>query len=161
MLYDIRGGKKEVIEMKNNLNNLDERVYPIVITPAVEGGYVVDLPDFEVNTEGDSLLSAIYMAKDAMEMMGVYWQDVGRELPQPSKIADMLGSLEGESFVTLVPVNFDAYRKKTERRVVRKSVTIPSWLNAAAEKAEVNFSAVLQKALKDVLEIADPDSAGL
>ena len=141
-------------------NILGERVYSIVVTHVVEGGYVVDLPDFEGNTEGSTLLDAISMAKDAIEMTGVYWQDVGREIPQPSRIEDVLESLEEGSFATLVPIDFDAYRKKMERRVVRKSVAIMSWLNAAAEKAEVNFSTVLQKALKDILGMTDPDSAG-
>lgn len=55
--------------------------------------------------------------------------------------------------VTLVDVDFAEYRRQNDMRAVKKNCTIPSWLNAAAEKAGVNFSAVLQAALKRELNI--------
>ena len=51
-------------------------------------------------------------------------------------------------------VDFDAYRKMLENRTVRKNCTIPSWLNEKAEQAGINFSAVLQKGLKEELNLA-------
>jgi predicted RNase H-like HicB family nuclease len=122
-------------------------VYPVVLTPAKEGGYDVYLPDFEKNTQGDDLAEALYMAKDALEMMGVYWQDENMDIPEPSSIADI--KAEDGEIVTLISVDFDEYRRRTESRAVKKTLTIPSWLNAKAESAGVNFSAVLQEALKD------------
>ena len=55
--------------------------------------------------------------------------------------------------VTLVDVDFDEYRRRNENRAVRKNVTIPSWLNERAEEAGVNFSAVMQDALKARLHL--------
>ena len=53
----------------------------------------------------------------------------------------------------MVDVDFDEYRKKHEMRTVRKNVTIPSWLNEEAESANINFSALLQKAIKAELHL--------
>ncbi|MDR0519693.1 MAG: type II toxin-antitoxin system HicB family antitoxin [Clostridiales Family XIII bacterium] len=132
---------------------MDKRklVYPVVLTPAEEGGYSVYMPDFEKNTQGDDLAEALEMAQDALEMMGVFWQDENREIPPPSDIGDI--KAEQGDIVTLVPVDFDAYRKRTDSRAVKKTLSLPSWLNAKAEVAGVNFSAVLQEALKERLGV--------
>ena len=55
--------------------------------------------------------------------------------------------------ITLVDVDFSEYRKKNDLRAVKKNCTIPSWLNFEAEKAGVNFSAILTAALKKELKI--------
>ena len=57
--------------------------------------------------------------------------------------------------VTLVDVDFSEYRRKNDMRAVKKNCTIPSWLNFEAEKAGINFSAVLQAALKSELKISN------
>lgn len=57
------------------------------------------------------------------------------------------------AIVSLVDVDFAEYRRKNDMRVVKKNCTIPSWLNFEAERAGVNFSAVLQAALKSELHI--------
>ena len=57
------------------------------------------------------------------------------------------------AIVSLVDVDFAEYRRKNDMRVVKKNCTIPSWLNFEAERAGVNFSAVLQAALKNELHI--------
>lgn len=56
--------------------------------------------------------------------------------------------------LTLVDVDFDKYRRKHEMRTVRKNVSIPSWLNEEAESANINFSALLQKAIKSELHLS-------
>ena len=63
---------------------------------------------------------------------------------------------ESESdIITLVDVDFDEYRRKTDMKSVRRNVTLPSWLNFEAEKSGINVSAVLQKALKRELHITN------
>jgi predicted RNase H-like HicB family nuclease len=128
---------------------MKKSVYPVVLTPAKEGGYCVSVPDFDCDTQGDDLADALYMAEDVISLMGVVMQDDGEAIPPPSDI-DSVKAAKGE-IKTLVSVDFDAYRRKTESRVVRKSLTIPSWLNVKAEDAGVNFSSVLQEALKEKL----------
>lgn len=126
-----------------------KNAYPIILDPADEGGYVVYVPDFDIYTQGDDMADAMYMARDAISMMGCYQEDEGQNIPNPSSI-DSIES-ESDKIKTLVDVDFDSYRKKNDNRAVRKNVTIPSWLNAEAEKAGINFSATLQNALKEQL----------
>ena len=126
--------------------------YPIILTPD-EVGYVVYIPDFDINTQGDDLTESIEMARDAIGLCGIDLEDDKKELPTPSKLKSI--STKGEEFVTLVDVDFSEYRRKHELRTVRKNVTIPSWLNEAAEAANVNFSAVLQNALKAELQLPE------
>ena len=124
--------------------------YPIVITPA-GGDYVVAVPDLDINTQGTSLADAMAMARDAIGMWGCYEQDEKRPIPAPGRVQDVKAA-PGE-IVTLVDVDFDEYRRRHENRVVRKNVTIPSWLNEQAEQAGINFSAALQDALKSQLHL--------
>lgn len=123
-------------------------VYPIVLIPD-KNGYVVSVPDFDFMTQGEDIADAIDMARDAISLMGVQYQDDNKTLPQPSEI-QKIPHKDNET-VTLVDVDFSAYRKMLEQRSVRKNCTIPSWLNEKAEQANVNFSAVLQSALIEKL----------
>lgn len=126
-------------------------VYPILLTPA-DHGYVVTVPDLSINTEGANLADAIEMARDAIGLWGITEQDAGRDIPpastQPVPHAD-------NELVTLVDIDFDAYRRANDLRTVRKNVTLPSWLASLAENAGVNFSQVLQDGLKARLHVAD------
>lgn len=126
--------------------------YPIILTPD-EVGYVVYIPDFNINTEGDTLTEAIEMARDAIGLMGIDMQDDGTTLPEPSDFTTIQKKSADGDIVTLVDVDFAEYRRKNDLRTVKKNCTIPSWLNFEAEKAGVNFSAVLQAALKKELHI--------
>lgn len=123
------------------------KVYPIILTP-IETGYVVYVPDLDINTEGQDLADAIAMARDAIGLWGITQQDLSNQLPEPSPSYSKLS--EGD-IVTLVDVDFQAYRRAHDYRAVRKNLTIPSWLNTEAEKAGVNFSQILQEALKEYL----------
>lgn len=82
-----------------------------------------------------------------------YMQDDGEALPEASSIASAQAEAPSGAIVSLVDVDFAEYRRKNDMRVVKKNCTIPSWLNFEAERAGVNFSAVLQAALKSELHI--------
>ncbi len=125
-----------------------KNVYPVVLIPDKEG-YVVNVPDFDIMTQGDSLSDAIDMARDAISLMGVQYQDDNKLLPDASKVSSVVH--EEDEIVTLVDVDFASYRKMLENRSIRKNCTIPSWLNTIAEKNNINFSAVLQAALIEKL----------
>lgn len=125
-----------------------KQAYPITIQKD-ENYFVVYVPDFEINTQGETVAEAMEMARDAIGMCGCYKQDEGQKIPVPSDMASVAHG-DGE-ILTLVDVDFDEYRKKHEMRTIRKNVSIPSWLNEEAERANINFSAVLQKALKSAL----------
>jgi len=115
-------------------------------------GYVVYVPDFHINTEGDTLTEAIEMARDAIGVVGIDMEDDGEKLPEPTAISEVRTETETD-IVTLVDVDFGEYRRKNDIKAVKKNCTIPSWLNFEAEKAGVNFSAILTAALKSELKI--------
>jgi predicted RNase H-like HicB family nuclease len=126
--------------------------YPVILTPdEKDGGFDVYIPDFEKNTCGNDIYEALEMAQDAIEMVGVYREDENLPIPAPSKLEDIAHA--AGSTVTLVAVDFDEYRRKTETKAIKKTLSLPSWLNAKAEAAGINFSAVLQDALKERLAI--------
>lgn len=126
--------------------------YTIVISKT-DDGYFVTIPDFEINTQGEDVADAMVMARDAIELMGITFEDDGKPLPKP-------GTVKAEKefdddIITLVDVDFTAYRKKLDDRAVRKNCTIPYWLNVEAEKNNVNFSRVLQDALIEKLHVSN------
>jgi predicted RNase H-like HicB family nuclease len=129
-----------------------KRAYPIVITQGKEY-MVVFIPDFNINTQGKDIPDAIEMARDAIGIVGVDMQDDGETLPEASSINNIEANTTTGAIVSLVDVDFTEYRKKNDMRAVKKNCTIPSWLNFEAERAGINFSAVLQAALKRELNI--------
>lgn len=124
-------------------------VYPVVFTPLEDGGYMAYVPDLEINTSGSDLADAIAMARDALGVVGIDMEDDGKPFPTPST---NVPHEEGE-LVSLVDVDLTAYRRAIEKKTVRRNVSLPSWLNSAAEAAGLNVSAVLQTALKQQLGI--------
>ena len=127
-----------------------KQAYPVIITKDKDF-FVASIPDFETGTQGESLAEAIEMARDAIGMCGCYMQDEKKDIPIPTDIGNV--TKEASDILTFVDIDFDEYRKKHEMRTVRKNVTIPSWLNEEAESANINFSALLQKAIKAELHL--------
>ncbi len=129
-----------------------KKAYPIIMTQGKEF-IVVLVPDFNINTQGKDIPDAIKMARDAVGLMGIDMQDDGEALPNASSLSDVHSQAPSGSIVSLVDIDFAEYRRKNDMRTVKKNCTIPSWLNFEAERAGVNFSAVLQAALKSELHI--------
>ena len=138
-------------------------VYPAIFHKSREGGYVVVFPDFDYGaTEGKTLEEAIEMAED---YVGTWLYDDfvnSREMPVSSKINDISIEIpederefyvEGESFKTLIGLDMLKYVNECKNQTVRKNVSIPSWLNEMAKKSNINFSNILQEALKHELGI--------
>ena len=128
-------------------------LYPAVF--AKEGTqYSVHFPDLEsCYTMGDSLQDAYEMASDALCMTLYTMEEELKEIPAPSATSD-IKTQEGE-FVTLVSCDTMEYRVFYNNKSVKKTLTIPEWLNTMSEHAGINFSAVLQAALKQELHLAD------
>lgn len=130
-----------------------KQAYPIVLT-RTGGFFAVHVPDMQIDTQGKDLPEALEMARDAIEMTGVYLEDQKRDVPPPSSLNEITKERESD-ILTLVDVDFDAYRRRTDQRTVRRNVALPSWLNERASDAGINVSAVLQRALKQELHITD------
>ena len=125
------------------------KVYPIVLTPT-KSGYVVSVPDLDINTQGKDIAEAIFMARDAIGLWGICQQDDNCEIPEPSTIEPPHD--QGE-LVSWVDIDFDEYRRKHDNRTVRRNITLPAWLDEAASKANINVSGFIQSALKQHLRI--------
>ena len=122
-------------------------VFPALLTPEGEG-YNVSFPDLpSCYTCGDNLADALTMAEDALSLVLMDMEDEGKAIPEPSNAAPCP---EGAR-ATLVKADTAAYRKRVNNRAVKKTLTIPQWMNEAAERQGVNFSQVLQDALRAIL----------
>ena len=120
--------------------------YPAVFHPE-DAGYSVFIPDIPgCSTQGDTMDEAVEMAKDAIGLM------LEGESEYPRSSAPSALSLGREDFVVMIPFNPAEYARKNNRSV-KKTLSLPAWLNEAAEAAHLNFSGVLQDALKAKLDI--------
>ena len=131
--------------------------YPIIMTKG-EKFIVVFIPDFNINTQGKDIPDSIEMARDAIGLIGTDMEDDGEVLPDASSLDDVRTNAPSNSIVSLVDVDFDEYRKKNDMRAVKKNCTLPSWLNYEAEKANINFSQLLQQALIQKLKLTNRKS---
>lgn len=128
-------------------------------------GYSVIFPDLNyLATQGDSFEDAMQMAVECLASYLYTAQRDGDAIPTPSKLADVdpvAVSKEldpdlpvGETIVNVVSVDVAEYAKKHFEKSVKKTLSIPAWLNDAAMAQGVNFSQVLQRALKEQLHMA-------
>lgn len=123
-------------------------VYPVILTPAETGdqsGFSVYVPDLEINTQGCNLAEAITMARDAIGIKGICEQDLGNAIPLPSTSEP---PHEENELVSWVDIDFDRYRKLNDMTSMRINVTLPKGLKVRGDEAKVNFSGLLQDALK-------------
>lgn len=123
---------------------MDEiKVFPIIITKDEDNSdypCFVEIPDIDGMTEGKSIADAMEMAKD---YIGTY--SLEDKLPESNT---NLPQAKDGATVTLVIVNVSEYKRKNDNKVVRKSLTIPNYLNELGIEKGVNFSEILTNALK-------------
>ena len=125
--------------------------YPAIFTKE-DDGYSVVFPDIDgCATCGNTLPEAMEMAEDALCLMLYDHEEDGDEIPVPSDIRRI--DVDENSIVSLVCCDTVEYRKLYDNKAVKKTLTIPNWLNTLAERSGVNFSTVLQNALKQQLNI--------
>lgn len=125
--------------------------YPAIFHKAEEGGFWISFPDIpECLTEGDNMQQAYEMAVEALGLALVNRKEEKEEIPIPSEI-DKIHEEDG----TIVIIEFDMqeYLRKHNSRAVKKTLSIPEWLNEEATAMGVNFSQVLQEALMSKLNI--------
>ena len=127
-------------------------VYPAIFTKE-EGGYSIRFPDFEsCYTSAENTAQGLEMANDVLCLTLYDMEQRGMEIPVPSEVNDV--PHENREFVTLVACDTDWYRRYYDSKAVKKTLSIPSWLNTLAEQNALNFSQVLQEALKEKLHIS-------
>jgi predicted RNase H-like HicB family nuclease len=119
-----------------------------------EGAFMVTFPDLPgCITTGDTIEEAIDMAQDALCLF-LYSKEEDKEtIPLPTKPRDIRA--EGEGFTSIIAVDTEDYRRYFEVKSVKKTLSIPAWLNSRAEAAHAPYSQILQQGLKDYLGIKD------
>lgn len=125
-------------------------VYPAVLYSDDDkiGVSIPDLPG--CYTFGNDKAEALFMAKDAVEMW--LWDAENNQETIPIA-SDSLPLKKGET-LTLIAADTNEYRKANDTRAIKKTLSIPAWLNHQAELANAPFSQILQQGLKDYLRIA-------
>jgi toxin-antitoxin system, antitoxin component, hicB family len=127
--------------------------YTAVLHPEVEaGGYSVSFPDLPgCYTQGDTLEEALAMAGDAL---GIYLYTLKEDgLPFPAASAPGKIRAETGDFTTLVAWDEANYLRRTDTHAVKKTLTIPAWMDSLAKEHHVNFSQLLQTALRRELGV--------
>lgn len=124
-------------------------IYPAVFHKE-DDSYWVEFPDLEgCQSFGETLSETMSMAQEALGLYVVDLLENDKSLPQPSDINTL--KAEENAFITLVSVDANVYRRDT--KAIKKTLSIPSWLNEEAEKKHINFSSLLQEALRQELSL--------
>ena len=129
----------------------DNYIYPAVFNYAEDGISISfpDLPGCFSCAESDE--EAYFIARDAMRGWLLVAEEYGDEIAAPTPLKDV--ALEANQRAVLIDVNLAFYREAYRNRAVKKTLSIPAWLNDLAEKEKINFSFVLQSALKERLNV--------
>ena len=129
-------------------------VYTAVFSlePGTEETYNVTFPDLPgCHTFGENLNDAIEMAHDALCLWLYDAEQDNKDIPTATPPAKV--KVEGNDFVTAISVDTDFYRRFYSKKLVKKTLNIPMWLNERAERENINFSRTLQEALEARLQI--------
>ncbi|HBG1246771.1 TPA: type II toxin-antitoxin system HicB family antitoxin [Clostridioides difficile] len=130
----------------------NEYIFPAVIAKHDKGDYEVNFYDFSnIITCGDNLEKAFLMAEDALKLELFDLYSDGLEIPKPTQLNNI--STKENQTAILVKVNLKETIKEYDSKSIKKTLSIPSWLNKEAEKNNINFSQLLQEALKNKLNI--------
>lgn len=129
----------------------DNYIFPALFDYA-DDGITITFPDLQgCNSCAETDEEALYMAKDALRGWLLVSEEFGDEIPNPSQLKNI--KLEENQRAVLIDVHLALYRDAYKNRAVKKTLTIPAWLNEIAEKENINFSATLQEAIKKQLHL--------
>ena len=127
--------------------------YPAIFTEEKNGNITVYFPDLEgCSTYGHDIIDALAMAGDSLSLMLYDMEEDNDPIPEPTPLQDL--KVKKGSFASYISVDTMQYRKKFHNRAVKKTLSVPEWLNESATAAGLNFSQILQEGLKQALNIA-------
>lgn len=127
--------------------------YPAIITYE-DNVFYIGFPDFEkefYNTYGDSFEEAVEMGKEYLVLLLEELENKKKEFPAPSKIKQVKELLEDNQELVYISLNYEYEKSLVKIAYVKKTLTIPSYLDILAKNKNINFSQVLQEALKEKL----------
>ena len=127
-------------------------VFTAVFKPEENGMYSVNFPDLQgCYTSGDDMADAVYMAQDVLCLTLYDMEQDNKTIPTASSPQDI--KTADCEFTSVVAVDTESYRRYYENKTIKKTISIPMWLNERAKHENINFSGVLQEALKSRLQI--------
>jgi predicted RNase H-like HicB family nuclease len=127
-------------------------VYTAIFTPEKNGAFSVHFPDLPgCYTSGDDMPDSVNMAQDVLCLWLYDMEQDNKNIPAASNPCNI--KTKNDEFASVMVVDTETYRRFYENKSVKKTLTIPMWLNERAERANVNFSQILQESLKKYLHI--------
>ena len=131
---------------------MNKLFYPAIFHKAEEGGFWITFPDIpECMTQGNDIQDAYEMAVDALGLAITSRKTEKEEIPTPSEPHNI--TLSKDEFCVVIEFDMLAYQKRTNSKAVKKTLSIPEWLNEEATALGINFSQVLQEALMQKIGI--------
>lgn len=121
-------------------------IYPAVFTYEDGCEIAVEFPDLDVATSGENENDALLSARELLGVVMAGIEEDAEPVPVPSHLSEL--SLQPNQKSVLVDVYMPSIRLANVNKSVNRTVTLPAWLNAAALERGINFSQVLQDALK-------------
>lgn len=132
--------------------NKDIYIFPAIITKFNDNDYNVMFPDFEeIITYGEDLEEAYMMAEDALKLCLFDLYEESKVIPESTKAINI--KTNENQVMILIKINIKQIAREYDNKAVKKTLTIPSWLNKEAEKSHINFSQILQEALINHLDL--------
>ena len=125
--------------------------YPAVFTYEPGQEIAVVFPDLGCATSGENDEDALLSARELLGCVLYGLEEDGEEIPAPTPLNGVV--LEANERAVLIDVYMPSVRQASMNRSVNRTVTLPAWLNAAALERDINFSQVLQDALKTMLNM--------
>ena len=125
--------------------------YTAVFTYEEEQEIAVVFPDLDVATSGENDDDALLSARELLGCVMFGLEEDGESIPEPTPLSAV--ALEPNERVVQVDVYMPAVRMAQNNKSINRTVTLPAWLNAAALERNINFSQVLQDALKTQMGI--------
>lgn len=124
-------------------------IYPAVFTYEPDQEIAVIFPDLDVATSGVDEDDALLSARELLGIVMCGLEEDGEPIPEPSRLSDIM--INDSERAVLVDVYMPSVRLANVNKSVSRTVTLPAWLNAAAAERKINFSQVLQDALKSMI----------
>lgn len=133
------------------MKKIERYFYPAIFTYEPDQEIAIDFPDLKCATSGINDDDALLSARELLGCVLYGLEEDGEEIPLPTPLANV--KTQSNERVVLVDVYMPSVRQANINRSVNRTVTLPAWLNAAALEHNINFSQVLQDALKSQLHI--------
>lgn len=133
------------------MKKVERYFYPAVFTYEPGQEIAVVFPDLDVATSGENDDDALLSARELLGCALYGLEEDGEDIPVPTPLSEV--KMQENERAVLIDVYMPSIRQAKVNRSVNRTVTLPAWLNAAALERNINFSQVLQDALKKQLHL--------